>query len=62
VRMREIAAEKAAIDALSAARDKVAEDPRLLATRQRIAWAQRFREHYQSVEARARASHGASTR
>jgi iron(III) transport system substrate-binding protein len=62
VRMREIAAEKAAIDALSAARDKVAEDPRLLATRQRIAWAQRFREHYQSVEARARASHGANTR
>jgi hypothetical protein len=60
VQMREIAAEKAAIDALSAAREQATEDPRLLATRQRTAWARRFRAHYQSVEAQARAAMGAN--
>jgi hypothetical protein len=62
VQMGEIAAEKAAVDALSAAREQAGEDPRLLATRQRNAWAQRFRRHYASVEALARAAHEKSVR
>jgi iron(III) transport system substrate-binding protein len=56
VQMAEIAREKAILDALEAERDRAAEDPRLVATRQRHAWAARFRAHYADVEARASAS------
>ena len=58
VQMSEIAEEKAALDALWAAREQAADDPRLLSTRQRIAWAARFRRHYAAVEALARAELG----
>ena len=61
VQMSEIAKEKATLDALAATRDDRAEDPRLVATRQRNAWAERFRRHYADVEARARASREGST-
>ncbi len=58
VQMSDISREKAALDALSAARDEAAEDPRLLASRQRTAWAARFRRHYADVEARALTERG----
>lgn len=61
VQMHEIAKEKAMLDALAAARDDAAEDPRLVATRQRNAWAERFRRHYADIEARARAARGATS-
>lgn len=61
VQMFEIAEEKAKLDALAAARDPSAEDPRLAATRQRNAWADRFRRHYAEVEARALAARARST-
>jgi ABC-type Fe3+ transport system substrate-binding protein len=56
LQMADIAREKAVLDALEARRDTAAEDPRLVATRQRHAWAARFRAHYADIEARASAS------